>query len=118
MVLHILHYAYDLVRPMKNANAEELTNVFLEECKTALAKISSTLFIIDVDMVSCAMEFTDYMTKNKLLFFGYQLDPLDGIFTCYEKILEDGKSKLNNTIIIKDEDVWIFIDSYKYNGSK
>ena len=51
-----------------------------------------------------------FMTKNKLLFFGYQLDPLDGIFTCYEKILEDGKSKLNSTIAITGADGGIITD--------
>ena len=102
MILHVTHYAFELVSHLKNGNLDELTQIFHAECKKFNAKITPQLFVINKDMLVRAMAKTDYFNKNKLIFFGFNIDPLCDIYATYDQLLRAEAEGLDRAGAFKD----------------
>ena len=102
LVTHVIHYAYEIVSGIQGASLDELTTPFYERCKVLVSKVSTRLFVIQKDNLIRAMEKTDYYNKHKLIFLGFNIDPLVDMHTNYAKILLEAQEALDHECEVRD----------------
>ena len=76
LVIQVIHYSYHYVSQIPGCDKKELTHCFKTKVENVIKHLDSTIFIIQKDILLRALDAHDYFTKQKLIFFGFTIDPL------------------------------------------
>jgi len=97
LVIQVIHYSYHYVSQIPGCDKKELTHCFKTKVENVIKHLDSTIFIIQKDILLRALDAHDYFTKQKLIFFGFTIDPLATMSIISEKLLTEASAKIKKT---------------------